>query len=109
MLASLTRASSSRSIARLWCEPSSPRAWLSQSRKERSTEGSAARLLEAVANAGISAAHVRRLGFPDRFVEHGERGELLADLGLDVAGIVATVREWTSEAHLVRSEVRRSR
>jgi 1-deoxy-D-xylulose-5-phosphate synthase len=31
---------------------------------------------------------MRRLGLPDRFVEHGERGELLADLGLDPAGIV---------------------
>jgi 1-deoxy-D-xylulose-5-phosphate synthase len=33
-----------------------------------------------------------RLGLPDRFVEHGERGELLADLGLDAAGIAATCR-----------------
>jgi 1-deoxy-D-xylulose-5-phosphate synthase len=33
-----------------------------------------------------------RLGLPDRFVEHGERGELLATLGLDAAGIAATCR-----------------
>ena len=33
-----------------------------------------------------------RLGLPDRFVEHGERGELLAALGLDAAGIAATCR-----------------
>jgi len=33
---------------------------------------------------------VRRLGLPDRFVEHGERRELLADLGLDEAGILET-------------------
>jgi deoxyxylulose-5-phosphate synthase len=33
-----------------------------------------------------------RLGLPDAFVEHGERGELLADLGLDAAGISATCR-----------------
>ena len=31
-------------------------------------------------------------GHPDRFVEHAERGELLADLGLDVDGICRTVR-----------------
>ena len=33
-----------------------------------------------------------RLGLPDRFVEHGERPELLADLGLDAKGIAAVVR-----------------
>jgi 1-deoxy-D-xylulose-5-phosphate synthase len=50
-------------------------------------------VLEAAAEAGISAACVRRLGVPDRFIEHGERGELLAELGLDAAGIVRAVRE----------------
>jgi 1-deoxy-D-xylulose-5-phosphate synthase len=50
-------------------------------------------LLEAAADAGLSAAHVRRLGIPDRFVEHGDRNELLADLGLDVEGIALTCRE----------------
>ena len=34
-----------------------------------------------------------RLGLPDRFIDHGEQGHLLADLGLDKAGIVRTVRE----------------
>jgi len=34
-----------------------------------------------------------RLGLPDRFIDHGEQGQLLADLGLDKAGIVRTVRE----------------
>ena len=37
--------------------------------------------------------HVRRLGIPDRFIEHAERGELLADLGLDAAGIARKCRE----------------
>ena len=36
--------------------------------------------------------NIVRLGLPDRFVEHAERGELLADLGLDVPGLCATVR-----------------
>ena len=40
-------------------------------------------VLEAAAEAGLDTSHVRRLGIPDRFIEHGERGELLADLGLD--------------------------
>ena len=50
-------------------------------------------LLEAANDAGLNANHVVRLGLPDRFIEHGERGELLADLGLDVNGICATVRK----------------
>jgi 1-deoxy-D-xylulose-5-phosphate synthase len=49
-------------------------------------------LLEAANAAGLDARHVIRLGLPDRFVEHAERGELLADLGLDANGICAAVR-----------------
>jgi 1-deoxy-D-xylulose-5-phosphate synthase len=50
-------------------------------------------LLEAVNAAGLDSRNVLRLGIPDRFIEHAERGELLADLGLDVNGICATVRQ----------------
>jgi 1-deoxy-D-xylulose-5-phosphate synthase len=46
-------------------------------------------LLEAANEAGLPTGHIRRLGLPDRFIEHGERGELLADLGLDVDGLIA--------------------
>ncbi|HEY7315705.1 MAG TPA: 1-deoxy-D-xylulose-5-phosphate synthase [Gemmataceae bacterium] len=49
-------------------------------------------VLEAANSAGLDASHILRLGLPDRFIEHAERGELLADLGLDVAGICTTVR-----------------
>ena len=49
-------------------------------------------VLEVASAAGLNTGHLRRLGIPDRFIEHGERGELLADLGLDSAGIVATCR-----------------
>jgi 1-deoxy-D-xylulose-5-phosphate synthase len=49
-------------------------------------------VLEAANSAGLDTSHVLRLGLPDRFIEHGERGELLADLGLDVSGLCATVR-----------------
>jgi 1-deoxy-D-xylulose-5-phosphate synthase len=49
-------------------------------------------LLEAANSAGLDARHVVRLGLPDRFIEHAERGELLADLGLDVNGICTAVR-----------------
>ncbi|HVS34542.1 MAG TPA: 1-deoxy-D-xylulose-5-phosphate synthase [Gemmataceae bacterium] len=49
-------------------------------------------LLEAANAARLDTRHVLRLGLPDRFIEHAERGELLAELGLDVGGICATVR-----------------
>ncbi len=55
-------------------------------------------VLEAAADAGLNTSRVRRLGIPDHYVEHGERDELLADLGLDVAGIVAASRELTTRA-----------
>ncbi|MGV3608462.1 MAG: 1-deoxy-D-xylulose-5-phosphate synthase [Planctomycetaceae bacterium] len=49
--------------------------------------------LESAADQGLDASRVRRLGIPDVYVEHGERSELLADLRLDVDGIVVTCRE----------------
>jgi 1-deoxy-D-xylulose-5-phosphate synthase len=49
-------------------------------------------VLEAANAAGLDTRNVVRLGLPDRFIEHAERGELLAELGLDVAGICAAVR-----------------
>ena len=49
-------------------------------------------VLEAAAEARLDTSRVRRLGIPDKFIEHGERGELLADLGLDAAGIAAACR-----------------
>src|SRR5690606_24903956 len=54
-------------------------------------------VLEAAADAGVNTSHVRRLGIPDQFIEHAERGELLADLSLDTSGIVRTCRELAGE------------
>ena len=39
-----------------------------------------------------SAARLLRLGIPDRFIEHGDQALLLADIGLDCAGIVRAIR-----------------
>jgi 1-deoxy-D-xylulose-5-phosphate synthase len=60
-------------------------------------------VLEAAADAGLSTAHVRRLGLPDRFIEPGERDELLADLGLDAAGIARTGEQLARQAGLLRN------
>jgi 1-deoxy-D-xylulose-5-phosphate synthase len=49
-------------------------------------------VLEAANAAGLDTRHIVRLGIPDHFIEHGERGELLAELGLDVTGLCKTIR-----------------
>ena len=50
-------------------------------------------VLEAANDAGVSTAHVRRLGLPDRFILHAEREEQLAEVGLDVDGITRAAIE----------------
>jgi 1-deoxy-D-xylulose-5-phosphate synthase len=59
-------------------------------------------VLEAAAAAGAGTANIRCLGIPDRFIEHGERDELLADLGLDVNGLVAAARALAGGATVVK-------
>jgi 1-deoxy-D-xylulose-5-phosphate synthase len=54
-------------------------------------------VLEAANAAGLNTSNVVRKGLPDRFVEHGERAELLADLGLDARGLAETVRGFREE------------
>jgi 1-deoxy-D-xylulose-5-phosphate synthase len=49
-------------------------------------------VLEACNAERIDSQNVIRLGIPDRFIEHAERGELLADLGLDVEGLCRAAR-----------------
>ncbi len=50
-------------------------------------------VLELASDHGWDTRNLRRMGIPDRFVEHGEREELLADLGLSAEGIAAKCRE----------------
>ena len=50
-------------------------------------------LLEAANAARLDTRNIVRLGIPDRFIEHAERADLLAELGLDVLGVCATVRK----------------
>ncbi len=50
-------------------------------------------VLEAANAAGLETRHVVRCGIPDRFIEHGERGELLADLGLSPDSLAETIRK----------------
>jgi 1-deoxy-D-xylulose-5-phosphate synthase len=54
--------------------------------------GAGSAVEEALAAEGFSVP-VLSLGLPDRFVEHGDPAQLLADCGLDAAGIAKSVRE----------------
>ena len=57
------------------------------------TAGFGSAVIELAADLGIDASHLRRLGLSDRFIEHGERAELLAGLGLNAEGIARCCRE----------------
>ncbi len=58
-------------------------------------------VLEAANEARLPTDRIRRLGIPDHFIEHGSRDELLADLGLDVAGLIATALEMSRSPTLL--------
>jgi 1-deoxy-D-xylulose-5-phosphate synthase len=48
-------------------------------------------VLEACADSGLTSVRIKRLGIPDRFIEHGSQAQLRADVGIDAAGIAASV------------------
>ena len=49
-------------------------------------------VLELLAEERLTGLRVKRIGIPDRFIEHGSQTQLRKDLGLDAAGIAAAVR-----------------
>lgn len=61
-------------------------------------------VLEAVNGAGLRTDHIRRLGVPDKYVEHADRADQLRDLGLDVDGIVRAVLAAADRGSLVGEE-----
>lgn len=54
--------------------------------------GAGSEIERALAERGITVP-VLRLGLPDRFIDHGEQGQLLAELGLDAKGIVHAIKQ----------------
>jgi len=48
-----------------------------------------ARILQAAG----SPARLLQLGLPDRFIDHGDQSQLLAEIGLDAAGIQKNIEE----------------
>jgi 1-deoxy-D-xylulose-5-phosphate synthase len=55
-------------------------------------------LLEFFSDRGVQGITVRRMGLPDRFVEHGPVDLLRAKLGLDVSGIAKEARDLCGRA-----------
>ncbi|VTU35099.1 1-deoxy-D-xylulose-5-phosphate synthase [Variovorax sp. PBL-H6] len=54
--------------------------------------GAGSAVIEALQAADVQRP-VLQLGLPDRFIEHGDPGKLLASIGLDAAGIEQSIRE----------------
>jgi 1-deoxy-D-xylulose-5-phosphate synthase len=54
--------------------------------------GAGSAVAEALAAAGI-VKPILHLGLPDKFIDHGDAGQLLAQCGLDAAGIAAAIRK----------------
>ncbi len=65
--------------------------------------GAGGAVLEALAAAGL-ALPVLNLGFPDRFIDHGDPAKLMAQCGLDAAGIEQSiVQRFGARPALVRA------
>lgn len=65
--------------------------------EENSIIGGAGSEIERVLSEHGLNNPVLRLGLPDRFIDHGEQGQLLADLGLDKDGITRTISAWANQ------------
>ena len=55
--------------------------------------GAGSAVSECLAQRGLSIP-ILHLGLPDRFVEQGERAELLVECGLDVDGVLRQLADW---------------
>jgi 1-deoxy-D-xylulose-5-phosphate synthase len=63
-------------------------------------------VLEHAAAQNLPITNLTRLGMPDRLIAHALRREQLAEVGLDAAGIAASVRDAIAAAQTARgSEV----
>jgi len=58
--------------------------------------GAGSEIERVLAERGLTVP-VLRLGLPDRFIDHGEQSQLLAELGLDKDGIIDAVRARTTQ------------
>ena len=61
---------------------------------EENALGGAGGAVSECLSAGGVASRLLQLGLPDRFIQHGGRGDMLTDAGLDAAGIARSVDEY---------------
>lgn len=54
-------------------------------------------VLETANEMRLDTRRIQRIGIPDRFIEHGDRGELLADIDLSPEGIAKVCRGLAAE------------
>jgi 1-deoxy-D-xylulose-5-phosphate synthase len=55
--------------------------------------GAGSEIARVLSESGITTP-LLRLGLPDQFIDHGEQGQLLAELGLDHTGIVRQIKAY---------------
>ena len=80
--------------------------WLVTLEENVVSGGAGSAVNECLAALGIQVP-VRHMGLPDRFVEQGERGELLAECGLDADGVFRQLMEWGMMAPAIsRNDIR---
>jgi 1-deoxy-D-xylulose-5-phosphate synthase len=51
-------------------------------------------VLELLADNNLPHVKVRRLGIPDRYIEHGSQAQLRKDVGIDAEGIAVAAFEF---------------
>jgi 1-deoxy-D-xylulose-5-phosphate synthase len=62
-------------------------------------------ILETLADEELQVP-VRRIGLPDRFIEHGSRSDLLASVGLEASQITRHIVEFLGDSIHQRAETR---
>ncbi|MDR1485253.1 MAG: 1-deoxy-D-xylulose-5-phosphate synthase [Planctomycetaceae bacterium] len=55
-------------------------------------------VLEAANDLSIDTRKLKRMGFPDQYIEHGERNELLDDVGLNTKNLVQICKKIMNES-----------
>ena len=65
-------------------------------------------VLETVCDEGIEIGRFRRIGIPDRYIEHASREEQLEELGLTAEGIASECRRLAQMAETAEMSLRRA-
>jgi len=66
--------------------------------EENAVGGAGGAVSECLAAHG-ELVRLLHIGLPDRFIQHGGRGDMLTDAGLDAAGITRSVEEYLARHH----------